>query len=308
MKKLLVAGIAAVAFCGAPALAADMPVKAPSAAPLPTMSGYFDIYGGYGWTAWHDDPAVFHNNPGVLGGDARANFWLTPIWNWQFDAEGETAGKYSAPGHLQDDRFSYVLGAHTAWRDPNRGSFGLFGSIVTANNMIPPTTGPNQTYNWALYGVEAQQYSGQWTLYEQGGYLSNYNGSGGAQLGEPDHMWFGRGVVRYFSTPDDKVSFEVGYAKGPVNSGSAGETDAISNWGATWEHKLPASPLSFFLEYDGYKIEANQSPNFRTYEHLALAGIRLYFGQGTLQSNDRTGATYDQPKFTRALPWSWWVF
>jgi hypothetical protein len=31
MKKLLAAAVAAAAYCGAPALAADMPVKAPPA-------------------------------------------------------------------------------------------------------------------------------------------------------------------------------------------------------------------------------------------------------------------------------------
>ena len=45
MKKLLVAGIAAAALCGAPALAADLPVKAPvyraAAEPLFSWSGFY---------------------------------------------------------------------------------------------------------------------------------------------------------------------------------------------------------------------------------------------------------------------------
>jgi len=53
MKKLLVAGIATAAFCGAPALAADMAVKAPPpsvAAPAYSWTGFYvGANGGYGW-------------------------------------------------------------------------------------------------------------------------------------------------------------------------------------------------------------------------------------------------------------------
>jgi outer membrane immunogenic protein len=49
MKKLLVASVAVVALCGAPALAADMPVKA-AATPMFNWSGFYaGINGGYGW-------------------------------------------------------------------------------------------------------------------------------------------------------------------------------------------------------------------------------------------------------------------
>ena len=40
MKKILLASVAAAAFCGAPAFAADMPIKAPvyKAAPAPIFN------------------------------------------------------------------------------------------------------------------------------------------------------------------------------------------------------------------------------------------------------------------------------
>jgi outer membrane immunogenic protein len=53
MKRLLVAGIASAAFCGAPAFAADMPVKAPvykAADPMFNWTGfYIGATAGYGW-------------------------------------------------------------------------------------------------------------------------------------------------------------------------------------------------------------------------------------------------------------------
>jgi outer membrane immunogenic protein len=54
MKKILVAGIAAAAFCGAPALAADLPVKAPAPAFYNWTGFYGGLNAGYGWA----DPTV----------------------------------------------------------------------------------------------------------------------------------------------------------------------------------------------------------------------------------------------------------
>jgi outer membrane immunogenic protein len=66
MKKILLASVAAVAFCAAPALAADMPVKA-GAAPVFNWSGFYaGINGGYGWTAGDPNNIVLSNTVGVL--------------------------------------------------------------------------------------------------------------------------------------------------------------------------------------------------------------------------------------------------
>jgi len=101
MKKLLVAGIAAAAFCGAPALAADLPTKAPARAyvapaPVFTWTGFYvgGNIGGHwgsdkissstdplGWTpagaAFIDSnsPATL-NSDGVIGG-------VQAGYNWQ---------------------------------------------------------------------------------------------------------------------------------------------------------------------------------------------------------------------------------
>jgi outer membrane immunogenic protein len=76
MKKILVAGIAAAAFCGAPAIAADMPVKAPPmvAAPYDPWTGCYvgaNVGGGWGHEIGHfsNDVEYIDNKPsGVIGG------------------------------------------------------------------------------------------------------------------------------------------------------------------------------------------------------------------------------------------------
>ena len=72
MKKLLLAGVAAGAFFGAPALAADLPTKAPAyiAAPAP-MLGWTGFYAGIGLGArWMDSAwtttAAFDPGGGAL--------------------------------------------------------------------------------------------------------------------------------------------------------------------------------------------------------------------------------------------------
>jgi outer membrane immunogenic protein len=81
MKKILIASIAAAAFCGAPAIAADMPTKGPvyKAAPAPVFNWtgfYAGIEGGGGWghEHWNDNTAPgggnlnFKPDGGVFGG------------------------------------------------------------------------------------------------------------------------------------------------------------------------------------------------------------------------------------------------
>jgi outer membrane immunogenic protein len=120
MKKILIAGIAAAAFCGAPAFAADMPVKAPvykaAPAPLYDWSGFY-IGGnaGYGWARSQErnDPPFInglfvgvqcgligplgvgandceHGLHGFIGGGQTGYNWQRG--NWVFGVEASFSG------------------------------------------------------------------------------------------------------------------------------------------------------------------------------------------------------------------------
>jgi outer membrane immunogenic protein len=88
MKKILIAGIAAAAFCGAPAIAADLPTKAPlyRATPVPLFNWagfYIGATAGYGWGTTHQFDAgatspTYDWDGGVVGG--------TLGYNWQAGA------------------------------------------------------------------------------------------------------------------------------------------------------------------------------------------------------------------------------
>jgi len=81
MKKLLVAGIAAAAFCSAPALAADLPTKAPVYRPAPVAlfnwtGCYFGANTGYAWASKSGTLTIFDGDPsGDPLGSLTANGW-----------------------------------------------------------------------------------------------------------------------------------------------------------------------------------------------------------------------------------------
>src|SRR5713226_8378382 len=89
MKKFLIAGIAAAAFCGAPALAADMPTKGPvyKAEPLFNWTGFY-VGGnvGYGWGGSAEkDPATgvgvaaIHAKGPAAGGQFGVNYQMGQV-------------------------------------------------------------------------------------------------------------------------------------------------------------------------------------------------------------------------------------
>jgi outer membrane immunogenic protein len=93
MKKLLVVSIAAAAFSGASALAADMPVKA-APAPMFNWTGfYIGGQGGYGWGSSEiiapTSTVDLHprTSGGFWGGYLGYNFQFSP--NWVIGAEAD---------------------------------------------------------------------------------------------------------------------------------------------------------------------------------------------------------------------------
>jgi len=88
VKKLLVAGIAAAAFCGVPALAADMPVKAPvykAPAAFSWTGCYIGAHAGYGWGVARAEGDFADSKPrgfvggGQVGCDYQASNWILGV-------------------------------------------------------------------------------------------------------------------------------------------------------------------------------------------------------------------------------------
>jgi outer membrane immunogenic protein len=137
MKKILIAGIAAAAFCGAPVFAADMPVKAPAykAAPYDPWTGcYVGVEGGGAWGRAKQVDAVPTNigfgqvmldrsvDGGLAGGTAGCNY---QTGNWVWGAEGDLSwARISGRGAPINGFTEQELGAKVSWLDTLRGRIG----------------------------------------------------------------------------------------------------------------------------------------------------------------------------------------
>lgn len=156
MKKLAIAGIAAAAFCGASAFAADMPVKAPpSASAAFDWSGFY-IGGAAGWQGSRirlDDPIVTDLGPLVF----------TPHHD-----------SFALGGHLGAQRQfgQFVLGIEGDYV----AGFGhqSLGATNSISIFVPGGTGTAQAKMrdiWSI-GGRAGWAAGNWMPYITGGYAS----------------------------------------------------------------------------------------------------------------------------------------
>jgi len=283
------------------------------------LSGYLGF--GAGATRTQNDvgtlPAFFVDRTSdtafALGGEARLNTWLAPGWTAQFDlaAEGTTGIKtnstFSFLDTQHDGRVSGVAAAHASYRTENF-LVGGFGGFVGANNIEF-----NGHMHYGMVGAEGQGDFGPLTLYGQAGYLGLIDGS---HEFEAERWGFVRAVGRYFWTPDDKLQLEGGYALGSdlrppafFSLVAATGDQNIFDWGARYEHRFADSIVSAGFEYAGFHYDNSVSPtrgagNNDANEHVFLLSVKFHFGQGSLLSEDRRGATLETPSFVRALPWA----
>jgi hypothetical protein len=283
--------------------AADLPLKAAPIAAQPAVSGYLGLYIG-GSTSSNDSNYDDHPHGGVFafGAVGAVNTWLSSGMSVQFSAhaEGTSGYDYDCCSYTEA-RFSGIMGGHVALRDPNSHAVGVFAAFTGTNNMA--YDGAN---GGALGGIEAQKYLGNLTLYGQLGLGGQFND---AQAGMIDDYWFIRGVARYFINPNLRVDGEISYADGDHQKwyGESGGSIDILSWGLGIENRLTGSPFSFFAGYAGDRIKGQAdfcNNSNEVTQHTFLVGAKMNFGEPTLLANDRHGATFDLPKFHRAMPWS----
>jgi outer membrane immunogenic protein len=136
MKKLLVAGIAAAAFCGAPSLAADMPTKAPVYKAAPP----FD------WTGWYAGA-----NVGYGFGSDRINF--DPL-----DAGAVTRAAFVTP-QLADDPKGFLGGLQLgANKQVGNIVYGV-ETDISFSQIRDNVSGPIQI-DWLTSGVQKLDWFG----------------------------------------------------------------------------------------------------------------------------------------------------
>jgi len=226
------------------------------------------------------------------GGGALGIAWQSLNLQADFSAEG-TLDEKSADDTYQH---SYGGGLHIGWRDPELGIFGAFGSmgyfeINDANGRDPDTVA------WGA-GLEGQVFFDSATFYLQAGYLDRQTISSGGDIDALKNAGFARAVGRYFCTDNCKLEAEVSYAQGKMDP----DVDKvwILGWGAEAEFRPRGWPVSGFLMYTGARYDQEDDWDV-LYEHRVGIGVRVYFGQESLQANDRNGVSLDLPRY---LEWN----
>ena len=200
MKRLILTTSLAVATMMAPAQAADLEMERELGL---IVSGVVDS-----WIAvqFIDRGPLSDKTAFAIGGQGRLSLPLGGGFSMQNDV------KYEYNNQANDNiaitagpRYSFHLGAHGSWRDPSVGLIGFFGGFGGQNHGIVGST------EVAFFGIEAQYYLDNITLYAQGGGVDySETNAFGAPFGLDDG-YYARGVVRWFPTNDSRLQVEGSY-------------------------------------------------------------------------------------------------
>jgi outer membrane immunogenic protein len=247
MKKLFVAGIAAAAFCGTPAFAADMAVKAPPQPPAPVYSwtGFYvggDV--GYGWK----DPTVTFSPNNIAGsvalGSTTNTINTTTAGPSSFGDKGAFGG-VEAGYNLQVNK-SWLVGVETDFSWSNiKGQGNTAFPIGGGTTAIAPTTA-NMTasQNVLWFG----------TVRPRVGWLATDNlllyGTGGLAYGRvSDNVAYTNGSTAGVAYGADTSALLCFFPGNTCFAGAA--THIATGWtaGAGLEYRITGTNVSIKLEY-----------------------------------------------------------
>jgi len=245
MKKILVAAMAAAVLGGIPALAADMPVKAPVVAPAFNWTGFYvGGHFGYGWAfpeITEDVTFTKVGNPprprGILGGVQAGYNWQAGSWvyglegdfTWS-DIKGSStcvipAGTLACSG-LPDlfstvtgrigyamDRALYYVKGGAAWMSEDFRHL----SITIPTCVGSPCTGSNSTWGWTIGAGAEYAFDPRWSLRLEYDYLD---------FGSKEHVVVTNGatsdafdLTRTFQVIKVGLNYKFGdLGKGPVSA------------------------------------------------------------------------------------------
>src|SRR4051812_10987306 len=124
MKRIILATVSVLALASA-SQAADMMLKAPPVEATAPVSGYIELYSGWGNEHWKSSSNSYGFDGWTLGGAARATYWWSRGASLQLDVQGE--GTSFSDSNSRFSNHSYLIGGHASWRD-SRYLWGLFGT------------------------------------------------------------------------------------------------------------------------------------------------------------------------------------
>jgi hypothetical protein len=260
-------------------------------APERTISGVLDIFGSY-WQATTTDEGfdtTDEQDRFMIGGEALADIPFNDNWSLQLDIGGETTPDENYIDDLSSDGEHYgsvYAGGHLNYREVDRyllGGFVGWGQSFSEGDDVS---------NFLTVGAEMQYYMNNITLYGQVGFVDGDNDDDDTL----EDGIFGRGVARFFMSPNTKLQAEFSVLSGDAD----GDSGEVIGWGAEIEHQVSSwtdSGVSGYVAYSGLNAEFDGDEQT---EQRIMIGIRVAMNSGTtLLQKDRMGATLDLPDFVR---------
>lgn len=236
-------------------------------------SGFVEIFGSYS-DAVEDNSSGADDNYTGGGGGGRVNFWLSDSHTVQID--GNLNFFRNDPDN--DTEHAVEMVVHSGWRDPERGYIGGFGGLISYGYTGSDSRDSNQ---W-IAGGEGAVYLDMITVFAQAGFMDTFNRDEAESF---EDTYFVQGGVRYFASSNLKLEASGGFLSGD----EYGDTPVdIPFWRAEVEYKPEDFRVSWFAAYEGYS--ENEDGNEHT-NHTVMGGVRIHFGQDTLLSFDRSGAS-----------------
>ena len=184
-----------------------------------------------------------------------------------------------------------IAGAHLGYRNPSLFHVGLFYGYTWAD--LPEFT-DQTSWETSMYGVEAQVYLNDVTLYVQYGAVDD-EASDPTEVEGVHNGMVARGVARFFVGQDSMLEAELSYADSDsyIDSGDPGE---FRGWGLKGKTRiLENTPLYLTAGYRGASYDATIGEDDSTMEQVFSVGVSFMFGVDNLKDNDRNGASLDLP-------------
>ncbi len=281
--------------------------------PVQTLgtSGYGEIFGLYMFDSEYkanaDRPSDRQFEPEYvgLGGGGHVNFWLNDNYTLQIDGAASFFRNENSTGDNYR-MFAVEALAHAGWRDPEQGYIGGFGGLLSYGYG---GCSYDCSYDQFVIGGEGAIYLDMVTVFAQAGFMDSWTDDTDRKLqGDGNSFtdaWFIRGGVRYFANPNLQFEASGGLFQGNEYAYHYGKCCRVDMpfWKVEGEYKPDDSRVSWFASYGGFSENemGNRGTNYSFINHTVMAGARIHFGQDTLLSFDRTGASLDFLD-TRMLP------
>jgi hypothetical protein len=240
------------------------------------------------------------DDPFIYGGKAKGLWSLTPEFQVQVDLFAQQ--RDDVIKFVSDNDATLFGGtAHLIYVFENRARFGLAGS-VWEDDVFSVTSGGDQDATYGLAALEGQFFGTDWTGIGQAGVFTNFDcGSSSSSCLVLENGTFIRGKLRYFLTDNTALTAEMHRMWGNFDDslfGGKSITVEQEQWGLEAEHRFAGSQFAAFATLSH---ESSEALLFSLESTTASIGVKFYWNQASLRSNDRSGAEFDTPTFGHAI-------